>query len=490
MRRLAFVVFVIALLAALSVDARIGGGDSYSGSSSSSSSSSSSYSGSSSSDHGSSSSGSSGGVGEVSGFSLFALFVLFVFLGGMSALVNGKQTTSIFTVTTAQAGPAPVTMGSLRHHDPNFSEIVFTDFCYSLFARLYEARGNGRLDDLAPYVASAVRAGLKQTAPAGLRGVDAIVVGAFTIVWFRGIDTPRVEADVEFEANYTEAAGAGVRRWYVREVWTLTRMRDVLSPRPENAKAEHCPKCGSGLEMRPDGACAHCGTKIEDGTFHWYVTSIRGLSKEERPPQLGGPGGPEPGLDRPTAIQAWIGKHCQTFVERHPGFSWDGFYQRVAQVAVELQNAWSSRDWRRARPLETDALFQTHRYWIEEYLRQGLRNVVDHYRVDRIEIAKVTSDAFFDAITVRLFASGNDYTVDEAGTVVGGMPGYRKAWSEYWTLVRGRAGGTADARVCPNCGGSLAAGQAVVCEYCGGKITTGEFPWVLSRIEQDEAYRG
>jgi hypothetical protein len=29
-----------------------------------------------------------------------------------------------------------------------------------------------------------------------------------------------------------------------------------------------------------------------------------------------------------------------------------------------------------------------------------------------------------------------------------------------------------------------------VCNYCGGKIVTGEFPWILSRIEQDEAYRG
>lgn len=39
-------------------------------------------------------------------------------------------------------------------------------------------------------------------------------------------------------------------------------------------------------------------------------------------------------------------------------------------------------------------------------------------------------------------------------------------------------------------GAALAEGQAAVCEYCGGKVTTGDFPWILSRIEQDEAYRG
>jgi hypothetical protein len=28
------------------------------------------------------------------------------------------------------------------------------------------------------------------------------------------------------------------------------------------------------------------------------------------------------------------------------------------------------------------------------------------------------------------------------------------------------------------------------CRYCRAKVTTGEFDWMLSRIEQDEAYRG
>jgi hypothetical protein len=32
--------------------------------------------------------------------------------------------------------------------------------------------------------------------------------------------------------------------------------------------------------------------------------------------------------------------------------------------------------------------------------------------------------------------------------------------------------------------------MAGVCEYCGSKLTTGEFDWVVSRIEQDDAYGG
>jgi hypothetical protein len=32
--------------------------------------------------------------------------------------------------------------------------------------------------------------------------------------------------------------------------------------------------------------------------------------------------------------------------------------------------------------------------------------------------------------------------------------------------------------------------MAGACEYCGAHLTRGEFDWVLSKIEQDEAYTG
>ena len=28
------------------------------------------------------------------------------------------------------------------------------------------------------------------------------------------------------------------------------------------------------------------------------------------------------------------------------------------------------------------------------------------------------------------------------------------------------------------------------CEHCGADVTSGEFDWVLSKIEQDDAYTG
>ena len=94
---------------------------------------------------------------------------------------------------------------------------------------------------------------------------------------------------------------------------------------------------------------------------------------------------------------------------------------------------------------------------------------------------------------MRIGAQGYDYTVDESGRVVSGSKSNLRHWSEYWTFIRNRNAKPAAARAdlnCPNCGAPLKVNNAGVCEFCGGKITSGEFDWVLSRIEQDESYRG
>lgn len=491
MTRMRLAVLLIVLAAGSAVEARIGGGDTYSGSSSSSSSGSSYSSSGSGSSFGS---GSSGGSGYSSGGDVSVGFMLFVFFGifFVAGLMNPNKVKDL-NLTISSATPARAELmgqemaATLRQFDPNASEIVFTDFCYSLFARVHEARGRGRLDDYAPYVSAPVREGMQGQA-ADVSSVDQIVIGSFSIVGLRGMDGPLVETDVEFEANYTEETAAGARRWYVRERWTLERARDLLSPAPEQARADHCPKCGAPLETRTDGACLHCGTVVSDGSFQWFVRSITVAEKQEQPPRIGG-SSEERGTERPTVYQPWIARKQAAFLEQHPGFTWEAFEERVRHVANELQTAWTARDWQRARAYETGPLFQMHRYWIDEYLRQGLRNFVDDYETGVVDVVKVASDAFYDAITVRLFASGVDYTVDNTGELFFGSKRLRK-WSEYWTFIRGRAGAAADAKLCPNCGSPREDGQTVICAYCGGQIVTGEFPWILSRIEQDEAYRG
>ena len=124
--------------------------------------------------------------------------------------------------------------------------------------------------------------------------------------------------------------------------------------------------------------------------------------------------------------------------------------------------------------------------------RQGLRNVLEDIEIQRLRVVKVATDAFYDAITVRFWASMKDYTVDSSGAAVCGSQATPRRFSEYWTFVRRRGVSESEKKdnQCPNCGAPLEINMAGVCEHCESKITNGDFDWVLSRIEQDEAYAG
>src|SRR5712692_4582081 len=116
----------------------------------------------------------------------------------------------------------------LRRFDPNFSEIIFTDFCYALYGRAHEARGHGQtaLDLLSPYLSEQARASLRQLNPENLKAVQGIIVGAMQVIDVRGLATPTIGISIGFEANYTEFTPRegdprGEMSYYVRERWEL-----------------------------------------------------------------------------------------------------------------------------------------------------------------------------------------------------------------------------------------------------------------------------
>ena len=389
--------------------------------------------------------------------------------------------------------------GRLRKFDPNFSEIVFTDFCYALYGKAHESRGRGAaaLDLFSPYLSDAARKSLLQRNPPGIQEVKGIIVGSMSVAQIDGLETPVVRVTLVFETNYTEVtkrdgSTPAEMSFYVRERWELERKRDLLSPPPGQATALHCPRCGAPLQRDTVGACAFCGTKIDSGEFQWFVRNISLLGSEARGPLLTSDV-PEIGTDFPSVVQPNFAAVRAEFERNNPTFSWGEFQARARLIFDELQAAWSTLNWERARPHETDNLFQMHQYWIEAYKRQHLRNIIENYAITAMQPIKLQEDAFYHGITLRIWAQGLDYTVDAGGKVVAGSNRNQRRWSEYWTFIRNRNAKPGPARAdlnCPNCGSPLKVNATGICEFCGGKITSGEFDWVLSKIEQDESYAG
>lgn len=378
-----------------------------------------------------------------------------------------------------------------RKYDPNFSELLFEDFLYALYAHVHTARGQGKLADYAPYLSKGPRLALTSDNPPNLAAVTGIIIGGFQITEASPANTT-LRAKVRFEANYVERTAANKEQtWYVVEEWTVERQRDVLSKPPGPTQAANCPQCGAALEQTPDGQCKYCSARVNVGQLDWGVTAINVLTREPRGPQLT-TNKPEAGTDLPTIFQRDIATQRKRFMDLNPDFNYSHFEARVRHIFRALQEAWSSLAWDQARPYETDRIFQMHRYWIEAYRQQNLRNVLKDVRVESIVIVKYGFEAFHDAITCRIFAQMLDYTEDRQGKVVSGSKAKPVRFSEYWTFIRRRGAKEVkqDNSNCPNCGAALKVNMAGACDYCGSKITSGDFDWVLSRIEQDEAYAG
>ena len=532
LRRLVVVLAAISLMALCilvvspsSSDARAGGGQSYGGGSRSSSSSNggsrstSTYSGSGSSGGGSSTYSTSTSSSSTSSSSsstpsydsapagsggVFRFFILVVFVVAVVAIIlalsrfSGRQPAYLAAddgvPQSDEMVSLPEAIARIKSLDKSFSETLFLDFVHLLFTRFQTERGAGKLEVLSVFVAPEVlEAARADTRQRGVTQVDEVLVGSSRISAVEGLEegAPLLGIQVEIEANFTEHAQAGATRLYVRERWTLRRKRGVLSKGPVEMASLSCPSCGSPSEVRPDGSCPYCDRVVAPGDFQWMLasTKVQEVIAQHQPALTAT--ADEEGTDFPDVIAENFDEARAAFMQRNPDFDERAFQERAGACFMGIQEAWSSGRWEKARPYETDHLFNTHRYWIEQYRRQSLVNRLDDVRIARQWIVRYDSDAYYEMITVRIHASMRDYVTDAGGRVVGGNPNAARAFSEYWTFIRTAGAPKASPKKeggCPSCGAPIQVNMAGSCEYCGTKITSGDFEWVLSAIEQDESY--
>ena len=498
----ALTVLLVLLIAGLAI-ARPGGGHSYSGGSRSSGSSS----------HSSSSSGShSGGGGGGDGGVLVELLIvliiehpsigiplLILIVLGMivrAAVQRGMKAWSTTTATdvaqvqktTRQSSAPRKQLEQLKSVDPEFSLVLFEDFVYMLYAAVHRSRAIGT-GPLAAYLEPNLAASLSNPALADVQG---IVIGALRYVSCDGPGASGVQVGLEIEANFVELGKNGQQqRYYTVDRLVLTRSATAKSRPFARASKLDCPNCGAPLEAMRGAECSYCRQQVGFGRFDWMVAALDNQSRELRGPLLTSDVA-ETGTDLPTIADSGAPLRFQELQQRDPSTTWQTLTGRMAHVFGELQGAWSARDPLRIRPFVSDNLFQTMLYWIDLYIASRCRNVTENARILRIDLANVTSDKYYDAVTVRMFATSVDYTIGDDGKLLSGHRSRPRTYSEYWTWIRGtsRRGGTRGDTNCPSCGAQLRIGMAGTCEYCRVKVTAGEFDWVLSRIEQDDSYTG
>lgn len=386
--------------------------------------------------------------------------------------------------------------------DAEFSRVLFEDFVFRLYAAAHRAAGQGgaALDALAPYVSERARAAL--AAQAAGAPVHAVVIGAMRVVRAHVPREPMDEAGapamarlvVQFEANVTRGAAGNLQTMFVVETWTLARAATAQTKPPRADKIFPCPNCGAPWQAAASGGqtCAFCGEAVDNGRFDWLVEEVALVSADARPPTLRGTT-PERGTDLPSYLQAGFEDSFARLVADDPQVSFANINARLDLIYRELNHAWSAGDLTPARGVMSDGLYDSFQYWMVAYEAQGLRNTLVDMTITNRQPCKLVRDKHYDALTIRIWGSGRDFTIVRAtGKVVGGSKHKPRAYSEYWTLIRaaGRRGEPKRELQCGNCGAPLKVTMAGACAHCNAHVTAGEFDWVLSKIEQDDSYRG
>ncbi len=371
--------------------------------------------------------------------------------------------------------------------DRGFSAVVFLDLVSLIHRRSLEASSSGSWESLAPFVAPAAQSALSAALKGGVQG--AVVGNAQLVKIFRSGAHER--AVVALSTSWRR----GERSELATLVWTLQRPYGLQSGPPNRVTSLSCPSCASPVETDRDGACRNCGTSISRGEQSWQAVTVRVEGLRTAPgPVLAQHGGEEPSWSVPTVSSADLGRSWRSLLARCPGMTPQNFDERVRAVFLASQSAWSTGRLIAVRPFVTDSLYQRLRFLAEPYAAAGLRNEVRDLKVHRIEVVGAGQDAWFDTVTARVWAENVDVVVDSTGGVVGGDAKASRKYSELWTLIRTAGGkgktGT-DPAQCPSCAAPIEGiAETGVCGHCDAVVTTGDFDWVVSRIDQADAVAG
>jgi len=388
---------------------------------------------------------------------------------------------------------------NLKQSDNSFSKVVFLDFVTSLYIKFYSTLGKKQFAELVPFLSNGLFNEMQASANSKKETITEIVIGNILISKI-SINEQTDSITVEIKSNYTSTIQNRRSRYIIDERWMLSRRHGVLSLEPEAMRKLACPNCGAPATFTQTGHCEYCNTFISSGEIQWCVENRKLIRVEVLDVDSLVAYSQEVGTDFPTVKQQNLASNTSRFINRNKLPAWDSYWADfkngvAAAYFREIYTAWTLNKLDQIRHLLSDRQYDSFGFWIQTYKQNGYTNRLDNVKISNIDLARVEVDKYYDSITVRIFASCNDYTVNKEGKVIGGSQRTARHFSEYWTFIQ-RTGIEKNAKDvnlknCPNCGAPAdKMGQAAVCEYCGAKISNGDFSWVLAIITQDEVYSG
>ncbi|MCR5637168.1 MAG: Tim44 domain-containing protein [Clostridiales bacterium] len=220
------------------------------------------------------------------------------------------------------------------------------------------------------------------------------------------------------------------------------------------------------------------GIVIIGGILLFSFIKTNGKNKNKSVPQGGTPVTPVSSL-RPV----------MEYYKLDPGFSEAALCEKLANLYVQMQNAWTAKDISTLRPYFTDSFYTQ----MDRQLDQK-RNARQTNYVERIAVLSVTLSGFKqvnneDHMVALLKSRIVDYTLDDTtGKLISGSKTAEKFMTYEIDLCRttgtltSQATGTSKI-ACPSCGAPLDINVSARCEYCGSVVNIDKHDWAINSIK-------
>jgi predicted lipid-binding transport protein (Tim44 family) len=127
-------------------------------------------------------------------------------------------------------------------------------------------------------------------------------------------------------------------------------------------------------------------------------------------------------------------KHIEQF---DPLFTEEKFKDQSMDNFFKIQGAWADRDLSTVKHLLTAEMFGLLQEDVEKMRRDGQINRLQNIAVREVNLTEAWQESGQDYLTVRIYATLLDYTVNEqTGEVVSGSKVDPVKFEEYWTFTR------------------------------------------------------
>lgn len=177
------------------------------------------------------------------------------------------------------------------------------------------------------------------------------------------------------------------------------------------------------------------------------------------------------------------------YVSLDPAFDAAALQEKLSNLYVQMQNAWTAKDLSSVRPYFTDALFEQMNRQLTQMAQAGRTNYVERIAVLGVTLRGYQQRGGDDHIVAELRTRIVDYTLDDnTGNVLSGDRSKEKFMTYEWDICRSTGLTTVgqDAMTnisCPNCGAPLSINATAKCPYCDSVVTIEEHGWAISSIK-------